>query len=94
MTNAQISLYCAPNLETFTQTVTDLRSATGILQEAAIAVQGKEVAFVLCGKSPDFTVVFAEQIDQQMSEDDLQLLAQGIVDYYHSQSAQSPRKRR
>ncbi|TVR16801.1 MAG: hypothetical protein EA401_00985 [Planctomycetota bacterium] len=92
MTSAHVSIYCAPSLDVFAQTVSDLRAEQSILQEAAIAVQGEEVAFALCGTSPDFTVVFAAPINERMEDDDLQLLAQGVVDYYHSEIAKAQGK--
>lgn len=89
MNSAQVSIFCAPHAEVFVQTVADLRAARQVLQEAAIAALGEEVAYALCGTAPSFTVVFASPINERLSESDLQQLAQGIIDYYHNELAKS-----
>lgn len=89
MNSAQVAIYCAPNPQIFTQTIADLRAERNVLQEAAIAAHGQEVTFALCGKAPNFTVVFAAPINERISDSDLQLLAQSIIDYYHCELVQS-----
>lgn len=88
MSEAQIAIYCAPNAEVFAQTVADLRAAGRVLHEAATAAAGVEVPFVLCAEAGNYTVVFAAPINEQLSDDDLQLLAQGVFDFYQSSAAQ------
>ena len=91
MTKAQISVYCAPSPEVFARTAMDLRTEGMVLHEAATAVLGEEVPFVLCADSPGFALLFASPLNERMDEEELMLLAQGVLDYHQSECAKAGR---
>ena len=80
-----LSIYCAPDAETFAATFRDLSEHSTILMEASTCLQRKRF---LCdfGSLNEPTVLFGAAIDQEYGEDDLQNLAQSVIDFYLQES--------
>ena len=84
-----LAIYCAPDAETFSATCKDLAEQSTVLFEASNCIDGQEIPFVLCGSLNEPTVLFGSALDRDYSQDDLQDLAQNVIEFYMQELAKS-----
>jgi hypothetical protein len=84
-----VALYCAPDLTTFQRTAVDLDDSGVLLLEASTIFANTEVPFLVCGNLEEPTILFGTPLDQEHDEDDLQDLAQSIMDFHFSEVAKT-----